>query len=91
MTQPALGVRSLDLTDPATFIENDIHEFWREVRAERPVHWQDPTDRNAGFWVVSRYSDIQSLYHNPALNTPRPIRSNLLAGHESLPVHFERL
>jgi cytochrome P450 len=71
MRQPVLGVRSLDLTDPATFIENDVHEFWREVRAERPVYWHEPTDRNPGFWVVSRYSDVQSLYHDEALSSAR--------------------
>ncbi|CAM5424079.1 MULTISPECIES: cytochrome P450 [Streptomyces] len=71
MSQPALSVRSLDLTDPATFIENDIHEFWRDVRARRPVYWHEPTDRNPGFWVVSRYADVQSLYHHGALSSAR--------------------
>lgn len=61
----------MDLTDPATFVEHDIHEFWREVRAKRPVHWHEPTDRNPGFWVVSRYSDVQSLYHDAALSSAR--------------------
>ncbi|MET9763705.1 cytochrome P450 [Streptomyces sp. NPDC006372] len=71
MTQSALGFRSLDLTDPATFIENDVHEFWREVRAERPVYWHEPTGRYPGFWVVSRYDDIQSLFHDAALSSAR--------------------
>lgn len=71
MSQPALHVRSLDLTDPATFAENDVHEFWREVRARRPVHWHEPTDRNPGFWVVSRYADIQALFHHSALSSAR--------------------
>lgn len=71
MSQPALGVRSLDLTDPATFVENDIHEFWREVRATRPIYWHEATHRNPGFWVVSRYSDVQSLYHDKALSSTR--------------------
>ncbi|MGW1677373.1 cytochrome P450 [Saccharopolyspora sp. NPDC002376] len=71
MSQSALGVRSLDLTDPATFVENDIHEFWRAVRAEHPVFWHEPTDRYPGFWVVSRYCDIQSLYHHEALSSAR--------------------
>ncbi len=71
MSQPALGVRSLDLADPATFVENDVHEFWREVRAQRPVYWHEPTDRNPGFWVVSRYDDVQALYHHEALSSAR--------------------
>ncbi|MEU6755462.1 cytochrome P450 [Streptomyces sp. NPDC046685] len=75
MSQSDLDLRSLDLTDPATFIENDVHEFWRGVRAERPVYWHEPTDRNPGFWVVSRYADIQSLFHNAALTS---VRGNVL-------------
>ncbi|MGW1373910.1 cytochrome P450 [Streptomyces sp. NPDC002446] len=71
MSQSALSVRSLDLTDPAAFVDNDVHEFWRAVRAERPVYWHEPTDRNPGFWVVSRYADVQSLYRNAALSSAR--------------------
>ncbi|MFI6044569.1 cytochrome P450 [Nocardia sp. NPDC051321] len=71
MSQLTVDVRSLDLTDPATFLSNDIHEFWRRARAEHPVYWHDPTDRKPGFWVVSRYSDVQSSYSNPALSSAR--------------------
>jgi cytochrome P450 len=71
MNQPVLGVQSLDLTDPATFIDNDVHGFWRRVRAESPVYWHAPTDRNPGFWVVSRYADVQALYHDAALSSER--------------------
>lgn len=71
MSQPDLGVRSLDLTDPATFVENDVHEFWRGVRAQRPVYWHEPTDRNPGFWVVSRYADVHPLYNDEALSSAR--------------------
>lgn len=71
MSQSALGERSLDLTDPATFVEHDVHEFWRRVRAERPVHWHEPTDRHPGFWVVSRHADIQSLLHSDSLSSAR--------------------
>ncbi|MFG2292832.1 cytochrome P450 [Streptomyces sp. NPDC048603] len=68
-------VRSLDLTDPVTFAENDIHAFWRDVRAERPVYWHEPTGGNPGFWVVSRYADIQSLYLDASLTS---VRGNVL-------------
>ncbi|MFD8012195.1 cytochrome P450 [Streptomyces sp. NPDC058955] len=75
MTQSALEFRSLDLTDPATFVENDVHEFWRAVRAERPVYWHEPTERHPGFWVVSRYADIQELYRDGPLTS---VRGNVL-------------
>ncbi|GGO10098.1 cytochrome P450 [Microbispora rosea subsp. aerata] len=41
------------------------------MRAERPVYWHEPKGRNPGFWVVSRYADIQSLFHNEALSSAR--------------------
>ncbi|AXG77926.1 cytochrome P450 [Streptomyces paludis] len=71
MSQTDLSARSLDLTDPATFVENDVHEFWRGVRARNPVYWHEPTDRNPGFWVVSRYADVQPLYTDAALISAR--------------------
>ncbi|WP_197321912.1 cytochrome P450 [Saccharomonospora sp. NB11] len=71
MSQPALGVRSLDLTDPATFVDNDPHEFWREVRAASPVYWHDSGEHRPGFWVVSRHADVQALYHLDALSSER--------------------
>ncbi|MFI6481034.1 cytochrome P450 [Nonomuraea sp. NPDC050663] len=71
MSRPTLGARCLDLTDPATFVDNDIHEFWREVRAERPVFWHEPTGESPGFWAVARYADVQALYHHEALSSER--------------------
>ncbi|MFI7549159.1 cytochrome P450 [Micromonospora sediminimaris] len=71
MSEPALGFRSLDLVDPATFVDNDVHGFWRDVRAENPVYWHPATDNNPGFWVVSRYADVQALYHDAALSSER--------------------
>ncbi|MCI4061485.1 cytochrome P450 [Micromonospora sp. R77] len=49
----------LDLTDPTTFVRNDPHDFWREVRRTRPVYWQDG---NPGFWVVARHADVLACY-----------------------------
>ncbi|MGC5053366.1 cytochrome P450 [Micromonospora sp. DT48] len=71
MSESALGVRSLDLVDPATFVDNDVHAFWREVRATRPVYWHEATQGGPGFWVVSRYADVQALYHDAALSSER--------------------
>jgi cytochrome P450 len=51
-----------DLTDPATFVRNDLHEFWREVRTHNPVYWHEPSGQRPGFWVVSRYADVLSGY-----------------------------
>lgn len=71
MSQLAIEVQALDLADPAAFVANDIHAFWRIVRTHSPVYWHAPKGRNPGFWVVSRYADILTLYRDPALTSER--------------------
>lgn len=53
---------SLDLTDPATFVENDPHAFWRRVRREQPVYWHPKAPGRPGFWVVAGYDDVLSCH-----------------------------
>lgn len=55
---------SLDLTDPATFVENDPHEFWRQVRREQPTYWHPSTAGRPGFWVVAGYEEVRACYGN---------------------------
>lgn len=55
---------SLDLTDPATFVENDPYEFWQQVRREQPVSWHPSTSGRPGFWVVAGYDDVLSCHDN---------------------------
>ena len=39
-------------------IRSDPYPFYEQLRNQDPVHW----DEELGFWVLSRYSDIESLY-----------------------------
>jgi cytochrome P450 len=39
-------------------IRTNPYHFYEQLRNEDPVHW----DEDMGFWVLSRYSDIESLY-----------------------------
>ncbi|MET8013974.1 cytochrome P450 [Streptomyces sp. NPDC005271] len=73
MTQPIDGV---NLADPRTFNERDLTDFWTHLRSEEPVHWHPPMDGNPGFWVVSRYADIMSVYRDNVNFTSE--RGNLL-------------
>ena len=52
----------VDLTDPQTFMDTDMMEFWSSVRHEDPVGWHPLPD--GGFWVVSRYADVYGLYRD---------------------------
>ena len=57
---------TLDVTDPERFRHGFDHALFRRLRQEAPVLWQDmpahvPDAIDDGFWVVSRYADIQAI------------------------------
>ncbi|MFI6028099.1 cytochrome P450 [Amycolatopsis magusensis] len=54
------GLGSIDLTDPHTYVRHDLSGLWRHLRDEQPVHRHPETARGPGFWVVSRYADVQA-------------------------------
>ncbi|SMC64390.1 cytochrome P450 [Kibdelosporangium aridum] len=54
------ALEQLDLTDPHTFVRNDLTGTWRRLRAEQPVYLHPETSRGPAFWVVSRYADVQA-------------------------------
>ena len=55
------------LTDPGFFVDHDPHPVWQQLRREDPVHWTQGLVR--GFWSVTRYDDILSVFREPNLFT----------------------
>jgi cytochrome P450 len=53
------------------------YPFYAHLRAQDPVHW----DEEHGFWVLTRYADIASVYQNPRFSRAQGLRS----GFERLP------
>lgn len=53
-----------DLTDPQTFLDIDPHALWRRFRTESPVHWHTTDTPVPGFWVISTYADVVTLYRD---------------------------
>lgn len=68
---------TVDLTDPQTFLDVDLADMWRRFRAEHPVFWHRATDRGPGFWVISTYEDVVTLYRDNKQFTSE--RGNVLA------------
>ncbi|MFI1500652.1 cytochrome P450 [Streptomyces platensis] len=68
---------TLDLTDPQTFLDHDLHQMWRAYRELSPVHWHAPTQRAPGFWVLSKHADVVSVYRDNKQFTSE--RGNVLA------------
>ena len=56
----------LDLLDPDTFHDGVPLEAFAALRDQRPVFWQEQrTHWDDGFWVVTRYEDIQEVSRTP--------------------------
>ncbi|WP_329791959.1 cytochrome P450 [Lentzea sp. DG1S-22] len=62
MSTPTAGFTAFDLTDPTTFVHNDLQQFWAEVRDRNPVFWHESRWNCPGFWVISRHADVLAAY-----------------------------
>ena len=60
----------VDLSNGQSFAQGFPHAFFRHLRAEEPVFWHEPTEHTPGgegFWVVSRYDDVEHVFRSPDL------------------------
>src|SRR6266498_3854949 len=53
------------------------YPFYAQLRSQDPVHW----DEELGFWVLTRYADITSVYNDPRFSRAQGLRR----GFERLP------
>jgi cytochrome P450 len=58
-------VQKVDLTDPETFTGADLADYWSRLRKEAPVSWHPGSGSRPGFWVVSRMTELMSVYRDP--------------------------
>jgi len=58
-------------------IRSNPYPFYEQLRHHDPVHW----DEELGFWVLSRYADIDSLYTDDRFSRAQ----GLMRGFERLP------
>jgi cholest-4-en-3-one 26-monooxygenase len=66
-----MSIKELDLSDPASFAGGFPHDYFRTLRREDPVHWNETkfqVERNGrGFWDITRYEDVKMMSRNPGL------------------------
>jgi cytochrome P450 len=55
----------LDLSDPDTYLAGPPHDYFTELRATDPVHWQ-PT-KTGGYWVILKHADVETVARQPLL------------------------
>jgi cytochrome P450 len=88
----ASSLTDIDLTQSEKFRQGFPHEIFTRLREQAPVYWheapEDPVPTNGeGFWVLSRYHDIQaanrdselfSALEGPNLRTYPEVTGNML-------------
>ena len=63
-----MNMPSVDLSDDQSFANGFPHEFFTWLRNNEPVYWHEPTaltPDSEGFWVVSRYADVEAIIMDP--------------------------
>ena len=58
-----LTLDAIDLSDHDAFVDRVPHEWFRYLRQNDPVHWNDETD-GGGFWAITRYEDIRHVHRD---------------------------
>jgi cytochrome P450 len=71
---PAADLRpgDIDLSDPKTFVAGVPHEYFRMLREEDPVHWQEECEipvflPGPGYWALTRYEDVVFVSKHPEI------------------------
>jgi cytochrome P450 len=64
-------------------VRADPYPFYAELRSEDPIHW----DESMGFWVLTRYADIVSVYADTRFSRAQGLRR----GFERLPEAEQRI
>jgi cytochrome P450 len=68
---PVSDLTTLDLTDPGLYRAGFPHGLFTRLRHEAPVWWQAApagfAGADAGFWVLSKYADIQAANRDSEL------------------------
>ncbi len=62
----------VDLSDPKTFVAGVPHEYFRVLRKEDPVHWQEECELpvflpGPGYWALTRYEDVAFVSKHPEI------------------------
>jgi cytochrome P450 len=60
-----------DLSDPQTFVEGVPHDGFRRLREREGLYWQETpiSPSRGGYWVVTRFQDIQTIEKDPGAFT----------------------
>jgi cytochrome P450 len=60
-----LSLSEIDLNNLDHFVDRDMHEVWRLLRAEAPVFWSEGTSTYPGFWSLTKHEDVLAVSLDP--------------------------
>ena len=75
MTPPGI-----DLVNPDSFVERMPHHWFAELRKNDPVYWHDDPESGVGFWVITKYDDLEYISKHP-LKFSSEAKSSLFPEH----------
>jgi cholest-4-en-3-one 26-monooxygenase len=61
-----MKIPDIDLNDLDTFEAGLPYEWFRRLRKEAPVYWQDEPD-GTGYWAVTKYEDLRHVSTKPQI------------------------
>ncbi|MGE0599385.1 MAG: cytochrome P450 [Dehalococcoidia bacterium] len=82
-----ISPKEVDLGDLELFKQEKAHDILKMLRKEDPVHWNEGTERNNGFWSITRYEDILFVSRHPEIF----ISSRGIAGPGLRPEFIEKM
>lgn len=57
----------IDLVNPDSFKDSVPNHWFKELRSEQPVYWHEDPSSGVGFWVITRYADLEYISKHPEL------------------------
>src|SRR3954453_10458306 len=57
-------LQQIDLSDHDAFKDRVPYEWFKTLRHEDPVHWNEEEDDGPGFYAVTRYHDIREVHRH---------------------------
>ena len=70
----------VNVTDSDLYLQGIPHDRFAELRAQPGIAWHpygDPDDERAGFWAVTRHSDVKTVSKNPEIYSSALGHTNL--------------
>jgi cytochrome P450 len=62
-----MSVDQINLLDNGLFERGEVHDLFRALRREAPVHWNPGTAELNGFWSLVKYDDVLFVSRHPEL------------------------